>query len=74
MNIFDTVSLTWSKGSTINAPLPRVDYTATLLPNGIIVFIGGREDPGANVNVTDVDINKVNTLCKNENKINLILK
>ena len=43
MIIFDTVTSTWSKGSTINAPLPRVDYTATLLSNGIIVFIGGRE-------------------------------
>jgi hypothetical protein len=41
MDIFDTISLTWTKGSTINAPLPRVDYTATLLSNGIIVFIGG---------------------------------
>jgi hypothetical protein len=55
MIIFDTVSSTWSRGSTINAPLPRVDYTATLLPNGIIVFIGGRE-----VNLTEVDMSKVN--------------
>ena len=54
MNIFDTVSLTWSKGSTINAPLPRVDYTATLLSNGIIVFIGGRGEHG------DVDMSQVN--------------
>jgi hypothetical protein len=58
MNIFDTISLTWSKGSTIYAPLPRADYTATLLSNGIIVFIGGRE---TNYFV-DVDINQVNKL------------
>ncbi|PKB99101.1 hypothetical protein RhiirA5_430282 [Rhizophagus irregularis] len=29
--------------SITNAPLPRVDYTATLLFNGVIDFIGGRE-------------------------------
>jgi N-acetylneuraminic acid mutarotase len=56
MNIFDAVSLTWSKGSdTINAPLPRLDYTATLLSNGIIVFIGGREE--INKSLRDVDMN-----------------
>ena len=59
MNIFDTVSLTWSKGSTINAPLPRLYYTATLLSNGIIVFIGGREDPG-DLPWRDVDMSRVN--------------
>ncbi|PKY40935.1 galactose oxidase [Rhizophagus irregularis] len=43
MNIFDTISLTWSKGTIENAPLPRISYTATLLSNGIIVYIGGTE-------------------------------
>jgi len=62
MNIFDIVSLTWSKGSTINAPLPLVDYTATLLSNGIIVFIGGREQYSVTNLVRDVDINQVNKL------------
>ncbi|GES94598.1 hypothetical protein GLOIN_2v1836615 [Rhizophagus clarus] len=55
LNILDTNSLTWSKGSTINAPLPRSDYTATLLPNGIIVFIGGLEGNDFH----DVDINQL---------------
>ncbi|CAG8471143.1 hypothetical protein GLOIN_2v1870208 [Rhizophagus irregularis DAOM 181602=DAOM 197198] len=55
MNIFDTISLTWSKGSSIYAPLPRVDFTTTLLSNGIIVFIGGRETN----NLVDVDINQL---------------
>jgi N-acetylneuraminic acid mutarotase len=55
MNIFDINSLTWSKGSTINAPLPRTDFTVTLLTNGIIVFIGGRETNA----FLDVDINQV---------------
>ncbi|CAB4426717.1 unnamed protein product [Rhizophagus irregularis] len=55
MNIFDTISLTWSKGASIYAPLPRTDYTATLLYNGIIVFVGGRETN----NFVDVDINQL---------------
>ncbi|CAB4489299.1 hypothetical protein RhiirA1_529824 [Rhizophagus irregularis] len=55
MNIFDTISLTWSKGSSIYAPLPRMDFTTTLLSNGIIVFIGGRETN----NLVDVDINQL---------------
>ncbi|CAB4426716.1 unnamed protein product [Rhizophagus irregularis] len=55
MNIFDTISLTWTKGSSIYAPLPRMDYTATLLSNGIIVFIGGRETN----NYLDVEINQL---------------
>jgi hypothetical protein len=55
MNIFDTIYFTWSKGSTTNnAPLPRMGYTATLLTNGIIVFIGERDN-----NFLDVDINTV---------------
>src|SRR5438552_994914 len=62
MNIFDTVSLTWSKSPIINAPLPRADYTATLLSNGIIVFIGGREKPGVNDPMRGVDMNQVNRL------------
>ncbi|GBC09518.1 hypothetical protein RclHR1_08940003 [Rhizophagus clarus] len=55
MNIFDTNTLTWSKGSTIYAPLSRSDYTATLLSSGIIVFIGGLEKTNA---LNDVDINQ----------------
>ncbi|PKK64034.1 galactose oxidase [Rhizophagus irregularis] len=54
MIVFDTISLTWSIGSTINAPLPRTYYTATLLSNGIIVFIGGKDN-----NFRDVDINQL---------------
>ncbi|PKC18056.1 hypothetical protein RhiirA5_448456 [Rhizophagus irregularis] len=72
MNIFDTISLTWSKGSTIYAPLPRADYTATLLSNGIIVFIGGRE---TNYFV-DVDINQTaqGVILENRNGHSAVLK
>ncbi|PKK75369.1 hypothetical protein RhiirC2_846071 [Rhizophagus irregularis] len=51
MIVFDTISLTWSIGSTI---IPRTDYTATLLSNGTIVFIGGKDN-----NYNDVDINQL---------------
>ncbi|CAI2191165.1 9876_t:CDS:2, partial [Funneliformis geosporum] len=43
MAILNTVNLTWSYGPIVNAPTPRVDYTATLLSDGVIVYIGGRE-------------------------------
>jgi hypothetical protein len=62
MIIFDTTSLTWSRGPTLNTLLPRVDFTATLLSNGMIVFIGGREYLVQIDDYRDVDINQVNKL------------
>ncbi|RHZ88875.1 hypothetical protein Glove_21g300 [Diversispora epigaea] len=42
MIIFNTITFTYSIGSTINRPPSVAGYTATLLPNGIIVYIGGK--------------------------------
>ncbi|UZO29737.1 uncharacterized protein OCT59_023197 [Rhizophagus irregularis] len=72
MNIFDTISLTWSKGSSIYAPLPRMDFTTTLLSNGIIVFIGGRETN----NLVDVDINQTarGVILENRNAHSAVLR
>ncbi|KAF0469695.1 galactose oxidase [Gigaspora margarita] len=39
--ILDTLSLTWTQGSNVNAPIPRIDFTATLLNNGLILYLGG---------------------------------
>ncbi|GBC05022.1 hypothetical protein RclHR1_00060035 [Rhizophagus clarus] len=39
MLILDTINLSWGKGSLINAPTPRRNYGATLLPNNNI-YIG----------------------------------
>ncbi|RHZ86442.1 hypothetical protein Glove_51g86 [Diversispora epigaea] len=47
MNTLDTSSLTWRTLSiSENLPFPCCDYSASLLPNGIIVYIGGQEDSG----------------------------
>ncbi|RIA87834.1 hypothetical protein C1645_739812 [Glomus cerebriforme] len=45
MVILDTINLSWSKGSLINAPSPRADYDATLLPNDNIIYLGGVSAP-----------------------------
>jgi hypothetical protein len=39
-DILDTINLSWEVGTLVNAPLPRIYYTATLV-NGVIYYIGG---------------------------------
>ncbi|RIB28112.1 hypothetical protein C2G38_2158759 [Gigaspora rosea] len=52
--ILDSLRLSWTSGS--NAPIIRSDYTATLLPSGLIVYIGGtNDDPTA----TEIDMTKI---------------
>ncbi|KAF0548093.1 galactose oxidase [Gigaspora margarita] len=42
MSILDTTSMTWSTlPISANTPPPYLSYTATLIPTGIIVYIGG---------------------------------
>ncbi|RGB23124.1 hypothetical protein C1646_774972 [Rhizophagus diaphanus] len=41
---WDTINFNWSKGSIINAPTPRTNYGAILLPNNKIIYIGGNDD------------------------------
>ncbi|CAG8529077.1 772_t:CDS:2, partial [Racocetra persica] len=45
MDISDIISMSWSKVSTSKnkAPPLRADFTATMLNNSIIVYIGGRQ-------------------------------
>ncbi|RGB41038.1 hypothetical protein C1646_810931 [Rhizophagus diaphanus] len=41
MLILDTKNLIWRIGSLVNAPIPRTNYGATLLPNNKILYMGG---------------------------------
>ncbi|CAB4378375.1 unnamed protein product [Rhizophagus irregularis] len=41
MLIFDTITLTFTSGSLVNAPSMRTDYGAVLLPNKNIIYLGG---------------------------------
>ncbi|PKY48536.1 hypothetical protein RhiirA4_464166 [Rhizophagus irregularis] len=42
MLILNTINLNWEKGSLVNAPAPRYNYGATLLPNNKIIYMGGQ--------------------------------
>jgi len=57
MVILDTVESSWSISTPVNSPMVRYDYTATLLSNGVIIYIGGREFNQAS---RQVDIKQIN--------------
>ena len=42
MLILDTVNLSWSTGSIVGAPSPRINYAAILLPDNNIIYLGKR--------------------------------
>ncbi|RHZ53550.1 hypothetical protein Glove_441g37 [Diversispora epigaea] len=60
MNVLNTVSSTWTTLS-ISGSLPNkcCHYTANILPNGNIVYIGGIEQISYGANFTLVDTNKI---------------
>src|SRR5207247_1481663 len=53
MYMFDSMKFSWS--SALGTSISRYSYTATLLPNSNIVYIGGRSTPPIQL----VDINQV---------------
>ncbi|CAG8690195.1 11947_t:CDS:2, partial [Dentiscutata heterogama] len=60
LNILDTAQLSWSIGSTIDAPSPREGYSAILYTN-LIIYIGGRENsydsrPFRLVNISQIPV------------------
>ncbi|CAG8814579.1 33415_t:CDS:2, partial [Racocetra persica] len=58
--ILDSLSLSWTNG--VNALLVRSAYTATLLPSGDIVYIGGvNDDPSPEINMNSLSIYSTNT-------------
>ncbi|RIB14811.1 hypothetical protein C2G38_1623811 [Gigaspora rosea] len=50
MSILDITTMIWSTQTQSQSVLVNVDYTATLLPSGLIVYIGGRGSSTANLN------------------------
>ncbi|RHZ77938.1 hypothetical protein Glove_168g40 [Diversispora epigaea] len=60
MKTLNTVSDTWTTLSISgNLPLPCDEYTADILPNGTIVYIGGVEQVSYGANFTLVNMNKI---------------
>ena len=43
--ILDTINLSWSKGSMVGAPIPRIDYGAVLLSDKSIIYMGKNNNP-----------------------------
>ncbi|RIB00558.1 hypothetical protein C2G38_2233868 [Gigaspora rosea] len=64
---FDTILLSWNQITAPNAPSPRSHSTATLLPNGNIIYIGGvsQDTAGSQTNLiimTEIQIFDTNSL------------
>ncbi|GBC05754.1 hypothetical protein RclHR1_06400004 [Rhizophagus clarus] len=54
MQVFDSESLSWSLASNKIPNLQALsDYTATLLPGGLIVYIGGTSNPLSDIYIYD---------------------
>ncbi|PKB93262.1 hypothetical protein RhiirA5_441852 [Rhizophagus irregularis] len=66
MLILDTINLSWSKGSIINAPTPRINYGAVLLPSNKIIYIGGENDRTTTYNPDTLNIDKGTALTLSE--------
>ncbi|KAF0386119.1 galactose oxidase [Gigaspora margarita] len=54
MNILDITTMTWSTPTQSQSVLTYIDYTATLLPNGLIAYIGGYSGSSSKVSPTDM--------------------
>ncbi|CAG8580331.1 10354_t:CDS:2 [Rhizophagus irregularis] len=59
MNILDAQSeFRWELIQMKNSPTyPRADYTATMLPNGVIVYIGGRTRAVRDASILETELN-----------------
>ncbi|CAG8491682.1 90_t:CDS:2 [Dentiscutata heterogama] len=59
LNVLNTRTMTWLSFNFSNAPTPREGYTATLLKNGYIVYIGGTEKPIGAFKETNVNMDNI---------------
>ncbi|CAG8532524.1 2150_t:CDS:2, partial [Racocetra persica] len=61
-NIFNSLSNSWLNNG-LDAPIIRSAYTATLLPSGLILYIGGTQDfpnvTTTNYSLAEIDMNKI---------------
>ncbi|RIB06347.1 hypothetical protein C2G38_2116286, partial [Gigaspora rosea] len=46
--------MTWSTLSQSQSPLTHILYTATLLPSGLIIYIGGKSGSSLNTSLIDM--------------------
>ncbi|KAF0549484.1 galactose oxidase [Gigaspora margarita] len=54
MNTLDITNMTWSTQTQSQSALTYIGYTATLLPNGLIVYIGGSSGSSTSVRVNNI--------------------
>ncbi|CAG8654023.1 5295_t:CDS:2 [Cetraspora pellucida] len=59
LNILNTKTQAWMIFNFSNTPSPREGYTATLLKNGYILYIGGTEKFGDASKETNVNLNNI---------------
>ncbi|CAG8456835.1 4448_t:CDS:2, partial [Gigaspora rosea] len=57
---FNTLSLTWMNLSSTNPPYKRSHSTATLMPDGTIIYIGGVTQEAPGQNSTRILMNEIN--------------
>jgi len=61
--VFDSIKMIWDINPIGELLYPKMGYTTTLLPNGIIIYIGGREQLHDNLgNLTLVQMNHVSKI------------
>ncbi|CAG8599772.1 2767_t:CDS:2, partial [Gigaspora margarita] len=60
--IFDSLNLIWIQGPALNAPPARVDFSATLLNNGLILYLGSTNaSDTSNYNIRAIPAYNTNT-------------
>ncbi|CAG8533483.1 2588_t:CDS:2, partial [Acaulospora colombiana] len=76
MNILDVSNLSWLfvVTSGVDIPLPQADFTATILPDGTILYIGGKQTYSASgTNVTYKQMDQIWTYDTKEGYWKLII-
>ncbi|KAF0476386.1 galactose oxidase [Gigaspora margarita] len=56
INIFDTTTMSWLTLPQSSRSLQCSDYAAILLPNSLIIYIGGRLPNGSHINMNQIQI------------------